>query len=113
MKIKGIRIKLINDVKIGADPFGNDITEEKTIIVDNVLVSPADTDDVANNLALHGKTVSYMLGIPKGDENEWTNAKVELFGEIFETVGEPIQGIEELVPLKWHKKIMISKVTGA
>ena len=80
--IKGMTIKLYTD------GFAENI--------DNVLVGEPSSD---------GK--SYTLAIPKGDNHEWTNKIVEFFGRKFRTVGLPEQGIEENIPLLWHKKIRV------
>ena len=55
-----------------------------------------------------------MLGIPKGDTNDWDSRTVEFFGQKWRTVGVPLQGIEENIPLFWHKQVNVQKldVTG-
>ncbi len=78
--IKGMTIKL----------YANGIAEN----IDNVLVGEPSSDGT-----------SYTLAIPKGDNHEWTDKIVEFFGRKFRTVGFPEQGIEENIPLAWHKKI--------
>lgn len=80
--IKGMTIKLYTD----------GIAEN----IDNVLVGEPSSD---------GKM--YTLAIPKGDNHEWTDKIVEFFGRKFRTVGFPEQGIEENIPLAWHKKIRV------
>lgn len=80
--IKGMTIKLYID----------GIAEN----IDNVLVGEPSSD---------GK--SYTLAIPKGDTHEWTDKIVEFFGRKFRTVGFPEQGIEENIPLVWHKKVKV------
>lgn len=80
--IKGMTIKM----------YTNGIAES----IDNVLVGEPSSD---------GK--SYTLAIPKGDNHEWTDKIVEFFGKKFRTVGFPEQGIEENIPLAWHKKIRV------
>lgn len=50
---------------------------------------------------------SYILAIPKGDNHEWEDKVVEFFGRKFRTVGFTEQGIEENIPLLWHKKIKV------
>ena len=50
---------------------------------------------------------SYMLAIPKGDVHDWTDRMVEFFGRKFRTIGLAEQGIEENIPLLWHKKVKV------
>ncbi len=54
-KLRGITITLIDKVTIDIDPFGNPIKKDKEISVDNVLVSPATSDDITSQLSLSGK----------------------------------------------------------
>ena len=107
MELKGITIKLYEKTETGVDGFGRPIYEEVPVEVENVLVAPATTDDVKNNTNLSGDKAVYTLGIPKGDEHDWVNKTVEFFGMRFKTVGVPLVGIEELIPLSWHKKVTV------
>lgn len=109
MSIKGITVKLINRVEVGKDPIGEPIYEEVPIEVENVLVSPTSSDDIVNNFELYGKKAVYTLAIPKGDTNNWTDAKVEFFGETWRTFGLPLEGIEEMIPLDWNKKVQVER----
>lgn len=108
-KLKGTTITLLNRTQTGTDPFGRPIYEDVEISVDNVLIGEPSSDDITNELNLSGKTIAYTLAIPKGDTNDWTNRKVSFFGETFQTIGKPLQGIEALVPLDWHKKVRVER----
>lgn len=108
-RIKGITVTLINKKEIGRDPFDNPIIEDVEIDVDNVLVSPTSSDDIANTKDLTGRTAVYTLAIPKGDTNTWENQEVRFFGERWRVFGIPLQGIEELIPLDWNKKVMVER----
>lgn len=105
--ISGIDIVLVSTTPTGVDDFGSPLIEEKEIIVKNVLVAPSSTDDITNSVNLTGKKAVYTLGIPKGDTNVWENKEVVFFGKRWKTIGIPVEGIESLIPLKWHKKVMV------
>ncbi len=106
-KLKGIIITLVDKVEIEKDPFGAPVYGTKEILVDNVLVAPASSDDIINQLNLSGKKAVYTLAIPKGDTNTWENREVRFFGQKWRTVGKPLQGIDDLIPLDWNKKILV------
>lgn len=105
--IKGINVILIDKTQTGIDDFGSPIYEDKEVVVKNVLVVPTSTDDVTNSLNLTGKKAEYTLGIPKGDTNVWENKEVIFFNKRWRTIGIPQQGIESLIPLNWHRKVMV------
>ena len=107
--IKGITVTLITKQETGLDPFDNPIYGEITTLVDNVLVSPTSSDDVVNALSLTGRKAVYTLAVPKGDTHNWENAEVLFFGDRWKTFGIPIQGIENLIPLDWNKKVMVER----
>lgn len=107
--IKGITVKLYEKVETGEDEFGHPIYEEVAVEVENVLVGEPTTDDITTTQDLTGKVVVYTLGIPKGDKHDWKDRRVEFFGEMFRTIGFPIQGIEENIPLSWNKKIKVER----
>ena len=54
-----------------------------------------------------GRLLGFTLAIPKGDAHIWTDRLVGFFGRVFRTVGYPEQGIEENIPLRWHKKVKV------
>ena len=107
--IKGITITLINKKEIGKDPFDNPIYEDVEIEVDNVLISPTDSDEILNQQNLTGRTAVYTLAIPKGDTNIWENQEVRFFGERWRVFGIPLQGIDHLIPLDWNKKVTVER----
>lgn len=83
MKIKGITVELIQKIVTGEDPFGAPIYTDKPILVENVLIAPASSDDIINSQNLYGKKAVYMLGIPKGDTNVWEGNEVKFFNQTF------------------------------
>ncbi|SON72865.1 hypothetical protein [Latilactobacillus sakei] len=108
-KIQGITITLIDQVEMVRDPLGNPIVEDKPVKVDNVLVAPASADDITNQLNLTGRKAIYTLAIPKGDTHDWENKPVEFFGQRWKVFGIPLEGIDELIPLDWNKKVMVER----
>ena len=54
-----------------------------------------------------GRLLGFTMGIPKGDTHDWTDRLVEFWGYRFRTLGFPEQGIEENIPLRWHKKVKV------
>jgi hypothetical protein len=75
--------------------------------VENVLIGAPSSEDVINELNLSGKRIAYTLGIPKGDTHNWINTEVEFWGERYRTIGKPMQGIDENIPLSWNKKVQV------
>ncbi|MCO4467214.1 hypothetical protein Si133o_01213 [Streptococcus infantarius subsp. infantarius] len=108
-KLKGITVTLLGETVKGKDPFGKEIIEESEINIENVLVAPATTDDIKNQLNIDGKKIEYTLAIPKNDTNDWTDKKVIFFGQIWHTVGIPLEGISDLIPLEWNRKVTVER----
>ena len=109
--LKGISVVLITKDSTGRDAFNRPITTETRTTVENVLVAPLSQTDVAviNELSLNGKKAKYQLAIPKGDTNTWEDAEVEFFGARWRTVGFSTEGIEDLIPLDWNRKVMVER----
>lgn len=111
-RLQGTSVTLFQEVKVGTDPFGAPIYEENPVEVENVLIGEPSTDDITSSTQLFGKKIEYMLGIPKGDEHDWTNKKVswtDAYGvtHTVMTFGFPITGIEANLPpqIPWHMKV--------
>lgn len=107
--IKGITVVLRQRTPAGTDAFNRASYAETNVNVDNVLVAPASADDIATSQELHGKKAVYTLAIPKGDTHDWNDAVVSFFGQQWHTVGFPLEGIEENIPLDWNKKVMVER----
>lgn len=107
IRLHGITVELIKKTKTGEDPFGSPVYKESVVLVENVLVAPSSSDDIVDSQNLYGKKAVYTLGIPKGDKNDWEDTEVRFFGQSFRTFGKSTQGIENLIPLSWNKKVMV------
>ncbi|HEL1655042.1 TPA: hypothetical protein TXN47_001080 [Streptococcus suis] len=108
-KIKGVPVVLIDKQVTGKNSFGHPKFEDVEIVVENVLIAPASTEDITNQINLTGKKVDYTLAIPKGDVHNWTNKEVRFFGQRWRTVGEPLEGLDHLIPLEWNKKVQVER----
>lgn len=111
MLIKGIPITLVQKQKTGVDGFNNPIYEETSETVENCLVSPLSEGDnsITTDLAMNGKHGLYQIALPKGDAHKWEGAEIEFFGHRWKVVGFPTEGIENLLPLEWNKKIVVER----
>ena len=107
--MRGISITLYDKTQISIDDFNRPIYEDVPRTIENVLIGEPTTDQVIDELNLSGKRLAYTLAIPKGDTHEWTDRKVEFFGEVFHTFGKPTQGIDHLIPLDWNKKVKVER----
>lgn len=107
--IHGITVKLYERCQTGVDGFHAPVYEETPVEVSNVLVGEPSGEDVVNDLQFYGKRIAYTLGIPKGDSHNWDDVTVEFFGQKFRTYGGVTQGIEDLIPLLWNKKVKVER----
>ena len=110
--MRGITVTLFQRTKVGEDPFNRPIYMETQVDVENVLVAPAETggDELLDALNLTGRKAVYTLAIPKGDTHNWENARVDFFGESWRVIGIPTEGIEELIPLQWNRKVKVERI---
>jgi phage protein len=83
--------------------------KDKPETVKNVLIGEPSSQDMTG-FADESGLITYILAIPKGDTHSWTDKKISFFGENFRTVGYPLQGIEENMPLQWHKKVKVQRL---
>ena len=105
--LKGITVTLYEKTKTGTDAFNEDVFEETAVQVDDVLVAPAQSQEILDTINLYGKKAVYTLAIPKDDEHDWKDKRVSFFGKDFRTFGEPLQGISCDIPLRWNMKVMV------
>lgn len=113
--MRGITVTLYTRTQSGTDPFGAPVYTETAEQVENVLVGQPTTDDITTSTDLHGRRIDYMLGIPKGDTHDWTDARVswtDAYGRtiVCKTFGFPITGVEHLIPTPWHMKVRCHRI---
>ena len=106
-KIRGTVVTLYTQTVSSYDSFGAPVVTETAVNVDNVLIGEPSSDEIVDELNTSGKRLAYTLAIPKGDKNVWTDRKVSFWGKDFRTFGEVTQGIEEIIPLSWNKKVKV------
>lgn len=107
--IKGMTVQLVVEEVTGQDPFGASIVSEEIVDVEDVLVGQPSTDDVLNAIQMYGKRIEYVLGIPKGDTHNWTDAIVIINGERYRTIAFPQTGIQENIPLRWGQNVRVER----
>ena len=110
--MKGIAITLKKKTLTGKDALGQPVYTETDVQINDVLVGEPSTEDVQNAFTVYGKRIAYTLAIPKGDTNDWHKAKVVLWGETFNVIGDATMGIEENIPLRWNKKVHLERIDG-
>ena len=107
--MKGVTVTLHVRTQSGVDGLNNPTYTETTKPVADVLVGEPTTEEIDSSISLYGKKVEYMLGLPKGNADNWEDTTVEFFGQRFRTFGKVIQGIEANVPTRWHKKVRVER----
>lgn len=108
MMIKGQSIILYEKKQTGTDPLGDPVYEEMEEEISNVLIEPVTNDDRKQDFDLYGVTTSYRLRFPKGDSHILTHRKVRFYDQDWQTIGEPVQYLDELTPGDWNKYIEVA-----
>lgn len=107
--MKGMTVQLVKKTQSGTDPFGAPIETEEIVDVPDCLVGQPTSDDIAATMEMYGKNIAYVVGVPKGDKNEWVDTDVIIWGERFRTIGYPMTGIQENIPLRWGKNVKVER----
>ena len=105
-KIHGMTVTLLVKTAAGKDPLGVELYEWSEEQVDNVLVAPVQTggQDVIDAVQLLGG-----YGFTRDFPVDWEDTFVEFFGKRWRTHAIPTEGIEDLIPLGWNKKVLCER----
>lgn len=106
-KIKTTSVILKTKTRTGTDAFNRPVYGLEPITVYGVLVGEPSTDEINEVTQVHGKRLAYVIALPKGDDHDWVDKDVIVFGKKYRTIGEPTQGIEANIPLDWNKKVKV------
>lgn len=107
--MKGTTVQLVVKTESGTDAFGAPTYTEELIEVDDVLVGQPSSEDATNTLQIYGKRIAYTLGIPKGDEHNWIDAELYIWGDKYRTIGYPVTGEQENIPLRWGANVHVER----
>ena len=108
--MRGITVTIHPKAEVKYNSIGEaTITYGQDITVENVIVAPSTSEEILDADNLYGKKAVYTLGIPKGDNNDWEDQWVSFFGLDWQTFGVPLEGIDELVPTAWNKKVQVMR----
>lgn len=100
---------LLKVIKVtGEDEFHEPVLEETWENISNVLIGSPSTDQIVNDLTLHGKKLLFVLGIPKGDAHNWKDAEVKIRGELYKTYGNPLTQTTENTPTPWNTQVKVA-----
>ena len=89
------------------DRFNRTIYRENAVQVSNVLVSPVSSTEQTDVVNMFGKQAIYVLAIPKGDTYIWEDRKISFFGKDFHSFRATLQGIDDLIPGPYNKKVWV------
>ena len=106
---KGVDVVIHIRTQTGTDSFGAPVYTDTTETVSGCLVNPSTVDDVIDETRLKGSKELYTIAVPKGDSHEWFDSTVEFFGKSWHVYARPMEGVEDLIPLKWHKKVLVER----
>ena len=107
--MKTVTVQLVQKTQTGTDPFGAPIYTETLIDVPGCLVGQPSTDEVNQTMQLFGKMIASVVGVPNGDTHSWVDTDVIIWGERFKTIGYPMTGIQENIPLKWGQNVKVER----
>lgn len=114
LKDFAIPVKLYERVENGVDDFGIPKYTEKPVVINKCLVAMGQHNQLLDNNTTPVALDTFTIAIPKGDKHDWRNSRVEfeLGGIVFvcKTNGDYLLGVEDAMPLMWHKQIWCSVV---
>ena len=116
--ITGKKIILETQTEGAPDAMGDPVLIPVMEEIDNVLVQPGATDDLAsgrNGLSNRpdGITVIYTLHFPKGlEDHDFRGCRVKVRGEWMEVVGDPTYYAPENTPGHWNYPVEVKRCDG-
>lgn len=105
-----VRVKTRGE-ETGRDDYNASTTEEQIEVVDNVLVMPANTDNL-DATRPNGVDVQYTLYFPKTYGKPMEIAEVEVRGEWYKTQGYSDIIDPEQCPTDWNMVVVVSGTHG-
>lgn len=108
-RIHGVTVTLNERTETGRDAANEPIYTTTSVAVNDVIIAPISANDLIDSERLHGVTELYQLGIPKGDTHVWEGNTVTFWGRVWQVLGKPVEGIEDMIPLRWNRKVTVAR----
>lgn len=108
-RIPCVSVTLYEKTPAGKDEFNRERYTETPVVIDGVVVGRPDSGDILSEVNLSGKTVSYVLSLPAGDDHDWVNARVDFYGRKWRTIGIPTQFTDGFMgaDFPWNKQVKV------
>lgn len=110
--MQGEQVEIITRTQIGEDDFKTPIYAEKSIVVENVLVAPAYTDDLTGGQRSEGDKTRLELHFPKTFTTNLRGATAKIRGSLYKIEGDPQAYIPANTPTCWGRKAEAVRVDG-
>lgn len=112
--ISGVSVEVLRPVLVGVDRFNNAEYEYETATVDNVLVVPGATEDLAASRP-EGVSVAYTLHFPKSFTDDLEGCIVRLpapYSGDYAVIGKPTPYMLANTPTPWHMPVEVAAAHG-
>lgn len=110
--IAGETVFVESRTAIGVDIARYPVYESSFEPVENVLVAPGETADVADSNRPSGRVVRYTLHFPKGFSRPLAGLKVKVRGDELAVIGDPKPYTPENCPGRWNLTAKVADVDG-
>ena len=108
-RIRGVSVSLTVRTPAGDDALNSPLYTESAVQVENVLIAPVSGEEALETVNLTGRRAVYTLHIPKGDAHEWEDTTVSFCGEVWRTIGAPVEYLEQNTPGPWNRSIRVER----
>ena len=108
----GETVYIQTEIENGEDPRGNPTYTTKDVPIDNVLISPGETEDTLEEGHPDGDLVTWTLQFPKTFEGSLRGLKIKVYDEYFDVIGDPRPYPLQLTPTMWNMTVRVGVVNG-
>ena len=99
--IRGVTVTLLEFSRTGVGLSWDPVE------VGNVLIAPVSEVDSTTAALPEGHRAIYHLAIPKADTHRWEGQLVQFWNSTWAVVGIPTEGMDDLIPGPWNKKVTV------
>ena len=102
--IAATSVEVIQRVAVGSDRYGAPIYEDSTETVDNVVVHPGGTEDLAETRP-EGIRIDMTFHFPKTYTESLRGARIRYQDREYRVIGDPQSYMEDNTPGEWNRTV--------
>lgn len=108
----GEPVTIRRKITIGTDDFGAELVDYQGETIDNVIIAPATSSDLSDDLRPNGVKIMYTVHIPREYTESLKDTEFLIGGQWLRSVGDPQPYRDYVFKMPWNRGVSVGVTNG-